>query len=460
MKTDGHKKIFTADRMFLMFMAANVVVIIATLASRFTIGIAMGEMEHDFELRLVAAAKSGASLVAAAELDGYRDIADMNTPPYLALKENLRGFAEDAEVKYAYYLRVLDGKMQYIVDNDFDEKTKVGLGTLPIDAGKVPGLASALEGRVSSSGLGNYMPGWPGLMSAYAPVFDAEGRVAAVCGVDINDAIIVSARRASGMLWLMEVASIVTVALTGMFSLAGYNHEARLARSASAAKTQFLSKVSHEMRTPLAVMSANAQLSDALLRSGGSLPKIYAALGVVRKEASRLARMSDTMIALEAASGEFSEMSGVDAARLIRNIADIYRTLAEHSGNRLTADIPDDMPRVMGNADGISQVLINLISNSNAHTKGGEIRVSMSRGDGAVTVAVSDNGEGVPPEAVSEVFKRRPRLRKDGVPGGIGLSICKEIIDLHGGRIWMESGQGVGTTVCFTLPAEGSVNER
>jgi signal transduction histidine kinase len=447
------RKIFTGNKLFLVFIAANVIVIVTAIVSRFVVNLGMSEIERAFEFRLVETAKRGASLVSAEELDEYFGIYDMNKPSYGMMKEKLRDFAADAGALYVYYLGASDGKARYIIGNDFDAESMGGLDKPPMDSASIPALEIALAGRASSSGFGNYM-------SAYAPVFDENGRVAYVCGIGIDDTSIISARRKSDMLFILEVASIVAVAVSGMYCLAAYNREARLAKSASAAKTEFLSKMSHEMRTPLTVISAKAQVIRAMLEKTEDTDGIREMLDAIREESNRLARMSGAMIALEIASAEFNEMSGLDVTGLLRTVSEIYGTLAEHSGNLLTADIPDGLPRAVGNADGISQVLINLISNANAHTNGGEIRLRVSHNASAITVEVSDDGEGIPPEAMERIFERRPRRERETRAGGIGLSICREIIGAHGGAIWVESEPGAGTTVRFTLPAESRDHER
>jgi signal transduction histidine kinase len=457
---ENARKIFTGNKLFLTFMAANMMVIATATTSRFVVNLGTAEMERGFELRLIETAKRGASMISAEDLGEYRDAADMEKPSYSTMKKNLRDLAADAGVPCIYYFRVSDGKAQYIVDNDFDLSTRGGLDTPPIDSALIPGLETTLAGRASSSGLGNYMPGWPGLMSGYAPIVDANGRVAAVCGVSVNDSSIISARRRRDALFIMEAASITVVALSGMYCLAAYNREARLAKIASAAKTEFLSKVSHEMRTPLTVISVKAQTVRSMLEKTERASAAMEMLDAIKEESIRLARMSGAMIALEIASSEFKEMSSLDVTGFIRTVSSIYRTLAEHSGNRLTVDMPDGLPRAIGNADGISQVLINLISNANKHTKDGEIRLAVSYNSGMFTVEVSDDGEGIPPEDLKKIFDRKPHRGHGAEAGGIGLSICKDIIEAHGGSISMKSEPGAGTTVRFTLPAEGGPDGR
>jgi signal transduction histidine kinase len=144
----------------------------------------------------------------------------------------------------------------------------------------------------------------------------------------------------------------------------------------------------------------------------------------------------------------------VDLAYLFREITAAYKILAERSGNRLVSDIPDDIPHIRGNADGLSQVLINLIANADEHTSGGEITVSAVCDGETITASVSDNGEGVPPEALPGIFERKPLRARDGGVNGIGLSICRDIVTNHSGRIWMESSPGAGTAVYFTLPVQ------
>ncbi|MDR3279635.1 MAG: HAMP domain-containing histidine kinase [Synergistaceae bacterium] len=449
------RKNFASGVLLIMFLISGFAVLIVSLYSRSLAGYLVDEMEYNIESRLIEVSKNGASLVTADELERFREAGDMNLPEYQALRELLRDFSIDSDVLYVYYLRVENGMLRYIVDNDFDEATRVGLDTPSADVTLAPGLASAAEGRAECSGLGNYMTNWKGLLSAYAPIRDKDGRVAAVCGVDINDEMILAARDRTRLLWALELATVVVVFASGFFCLVGYRRETKIARESNITKSKFMSKVSHEMKTPLAVISVKAQFASALLKRGGDLSEVRESLDNMRDEADRLARMSDAMIALEIAGSSFNEIGDLDAGYLLREISAIYRTLVEHDGNRLSTDIPDDMPRISGNADEISQVLINLISNANKHTKNGDISVAAAWSGETMTVTVADNGEGVRPETLPEIFERRPLRAPDGKVNGMGLSICRDIVTSHGGRIWMENSPGVGTAVRFTLPVRG-----
>ena len=183
---------------------------------------------------------------------------------------------------------------------------------------------------------------------------------------------------------------------------------------------------------------------------------------MVRTETSRVARMSRALLNLEKARDITDEVTELDAAALIRSTSEHYRVLVEHSGNKLSVDIPDGLPHVTGNADGLSQLIVNLISNANSHTRGGTIRVKAERLPGAISVTVSDTGAGIEAEILPGVFKRKPFRTTDGEVSGVGLSICREIVERHGGDIRMESAPGAGTSVTFRIPSaqRGSEHER
>jgi signal transduction histidine kinase len=222
-------------------------------------------------------------------------------------------------------------------------------------------------------------------------------------------------------------------------------------------KNHFLMNMNHEMKTPLATISISAQAAAALLRKGGNADEICSMLEVVQAEAERSARMMKTALTLEMAQSARGGMSELDVGLLLKKTAENYRILVERSGNTLTVGIPELLPRALGNADELSQVLINLITNANRHTKMGEITITANREFKMISVTVSDTGEGIEPETVNGIFERKPVKDQHG----LGLSICKEIMDRHGGTIRMESIRGEGTSVTFTLNAlGGNTNEQ
>jgi signal transduction histidine kinase/CheY-like chemotaxis protein len=205
------KEFFSRNTILILFILAFVIVFGVTFAANSFISFLLRTMEFNIEQRMMVASLRAVDLTSAEELDQFRTVEDMQKPSYQALHRRLREFTESTGVLYAYYSRHIDGLMYYIVDNDFDEETMVGLDTKPFELDRTPWIKAALEGRTVVSGLGNYTPGWEGIYSAYSPVFDGEGNVAAVAGVDILDNDIVFARRMVTILTVIQVIAVFMV---------------------------------------------------------------------------------------------------------------------------------------------------------------------------------------------------------------------------------------------------------
>jgi signal transduction histidine kinase len=218
-----------------------------------------------------------------------------------------------------------------------------------------------------------------------------------------------------------------------------------------AAKTRFVSNISHEMRTPLTVVSANAQLSKALLMADADKAEIAERLDVVDGEARRLARMVGEVLRLSMVQEGAKGFARVDLRGVLETVAGVYRTLLEENGNALRLDLPRDLPHVRGDADGLVQVFVNLLANANAHTRDGEVAIRAGRVGGEVVVAVADTGTGIAPELLARVFERG----RSGDPrgAGVGLAVSKMVVERHGGRIDAASPPGAGATVTLVLPA-------
>ena len=135
---------------------------------------------------LITAVTELSHLVSAEELDLFHTVEDMNRPEYKQIRERLIRFGEENSVKFAYFWRDIgDGTFQYIVDNDTDPETQAGPGDF--DDITQDAEREALAGNIGVSELGSYSPGWDGLRSAYAPIYDSKGKVYAVAGVDVSD---------------------------------------------------------------------------------------------------------------------------------------------------------------------------------------------------------------------------------------------------------------------------------
>jgi signal transduction histidine kinase len=144
--------------------------------------------------------------------------------------------------------------------------------------------------------------------------------------------------------------------------------------------------------------------------------------------------------------------------RLAESVIDGFRTQTDK--HRFVLDFPPGFPLVSADEERLRQVFNNLVSNAVKYApKGGEVRVGGWCEDGDVTVYVADQGIGIPQAEQDRLFERFYRvdssLRRSTQGAGLGLYLCRSIIEAHGGRIWLRSEPGKGTTVFFTLPGGG-----
>ncbi len=229
-------------------------------------------------------------------------------------------------------------------------------------------------------------------------------------------------------------------------------------RSANRHKSEFLANMSHELRTPL---NAVIGFSDVLeQRMFGELNARQAEY--VRDIAGSGRHLLDLV-------NEILDLSKVEAGRMelepvefalgdaIRAALLFVRERAAVHGIELAADLPEDLGTVTADERKMRQVLLNLLSNAVKFTpNGGLIAVSARRSDGEIQVSVRDSGIGIAPEDQPKVFEEFQQVGKPSDRSregtGLGLTLAKRFIELHGGRIWLESELGRGTTFTFALP--------
>ncbi len=217
---------------------------------------------------------------------------------------------------------------------------------------------------------------------------------------------------------------------------------------------EVLSTVSHELKTPLMGIRGFAQMiRDRDVEGDEAIDfamEIY-------DNAVRLSTYVERMLQEQAvhAGGETLDIRDV---RLRPLAAQVIKQLATGAPNHeLVNDIAEDSPGVSGDPDKILQILLNLVSNAIKYSpRGGTVRVAAEAHDRWLELVVTDSGVGIPPEARSRIFDRFFRISSfetKGIPGtGLGLSIVKGLVELHGGRIWVESEVGRGSSFHATLP--------
>ena len=220
-------------------------------------------------------------------------------------------------------------------------------------------------------------------------------------------------------------------------------------------RAEFLAMVSHELRTPLAtVRGAVSALLDEF--SGMHPAEVRQFHRIIFEQTDRMrALIADLLDVARIATGTLSITPGpTDVAMLTIEAGNAFRIGGP--GHSLRIDVPPDLPWVMADRSRIVQVLGNLLTNAARHSpESSAIRVSATPGDLQVSVSVSDDGRGIAAESLPHLFQKFSRLESEEQGGdtGLGLAVCKGIVEAHGGRIWAESdGLGLGATFTFTLP--------
>jgi len=228
------------------------------------------------------------------------------------------------------------------------------------------------------------------------------------------------------------------------------------AQRAIRARDEVLAVVSHDLRNPLSTIS----LSASLLLDDGTERRadLSRFLGVIKRSADQANTMiKDLLDVSSIEAGHFSvNRSREDIAELMGQAHELLGPLAEKKSIRLEWEMPDEQLVVSADANQIHRVFSNLVGNAIKFTpEGGAVKVRAEAIDGELRFSVADNGPGIAADELPHVFDRFWQGRKGDRRGaGLGLSIVRGIVEAHGGRIWVESRLGSGTTFHFTVPLQ------
>lgn len=236
-----------------------------------------------------------------------------------------------------------------------------------------------------------------------------------------------------------------------------FNMMAERVRTAYELQQNFVGNVSHELRTPLTSIEGFSQaLLDGVSRGEDEKRR---SLEIISQESKRLVRvLNDLLLLSQMDAGELRpEKSPVDVIDLMRKMDSLYHARANEGGVNLVLDTLASAVTLYTDPDRLELVLTNLLDNAIDYTDpGGTITLSCAVGDGVVYISVADTGQGIEPELLPRIFERFYRVGKSRSTrrggAGLGLSICKELVETLGGRIRVESLPGKGTTFTVTLP--------
>jgi two-component system phosphate regulon sensor histidine kinase PhoR len=237
-------------------------------------------------------------------------------------------------------------------------------------------------------------------------------------------------------------------------------HDVTELRRLERVRQDFVANVSHEFKTPLTAIQGFA---ETLLSGAIDDPKNNRRfLRIIRDHATRLARLTDDLLKLariEAGKLEL-QLLPVSIAEVVEPGTDTALLKANQKQIELTVDIPADLPQIRGDATLLRDVLQNLTDNAIQYTPpGGKICVTAEAKKREVIVSVADTGIGIPLSDQERIFERFYRVdaarSREAGGTGLGLSIAKHIVEVHGGRLWVESEVGAGSKFSFSVPIAG-----
>ncbi|HEY8643287.1 MAG TPA: ATP-binding protein [Candidatus Dormibacteraeota bacterium] len=226
----------------------------------------------------------------------------------------------------------------------------------------------------------------------------------------------------------------------------------------SNAKSYFVSLVGHEFRTALTGIQG---FSELLAEQDFDDAEVKEFAREIHSEGKRLTRMISEMLDLDRMeSGRMQLNYGkVDLNRVVAEVADRFQAATQ--SHWMLLDLDAALPAIEGDADKLTQVVSNLLSNAIKYSpNGGDVLVKSGSDGAEVKVSITDHGLGLPPEALDTVFERYARHEskdRESITGtGLGLPLVRQIVDMHGGRVWAESEEGKGSTFTFAVPIQRS----
>jgi signal transduction histidine kinase len=338
---------------------------------------------------------------------------------------------------------------------------------LSVDAANRWSLIQTACFAVASVGLAllcGFVISW----SFIVPVREANRFLTRVTAGDLNATIIVPNRDEFGGLALRmnqmsrELRRLAAEQQQAASELRSLNERLQ---QASHAKSEFLANMSHELRTPMnAILGFTEMLLDGLY--GEVPPDLDEPLRDIQTNGRHLLRLINDVLDLskieagrmELALGEYSPGEVIDAVRAS------LRSLAADKGLEFVARVPRDLPVGVADSKRITQCLMNLAGNALKFTREGRVEIAVEVENGQLIYRVSDTGIGIPKEELENVFAEFRQvdatITREFGGTGLGLSITKRFVEMHGGRIWVDSDLGHGSTFSFSIPVRTEESAR
>jgi signal transduction histidine kinase len=416
---------------------------------------------------------------------------------------DLKDLLETLVRRASQLLGTSNGFIYLVAPDGADLERQVGVGVFDQDRSPRVKPGEGLSGKVWQTGqplvVDDYDT-WPGRSPSGTSLIHAMAGVPLHSGSRVVGVLAIASDRESKQVFgdeeielLTRFARLASIALDNARLFTEVQRAREEAETANQAKSAFLSMVSHELRTPLTSVLGFARIIQKRLeervfpavqseevKTQRAMQQVRENVGIIIGEGERLTAMINDVLDLakiEAGKVEW-HMQPLSVAEVIERATAATASLFEEKHLRLIKEVSEGLPPVVGDRDRLIQVVINLISNAVKFTPAsrgmpgvsgtgraeqGLVTCRASQSDGEIMISVSDTGIGIADADRAKVFEKFTQvgdaLTEKPKGTGLGLPICKEIVERHGGRIWVDSELGKGSTFTFTLPAGSGAAE-
>ena len=439
-----------------LFIVVILIVIGLTYYANNYINYYLAIIQDNIEKRLLTECRVIEGMVSVPELQGYHTTDDMETPSYIELRKELAYYADRKDLVHVYFMRLSGGQVQYIIDSDINPQTNYGLNKFT-DTYSL--ILDTYNKRIPVfNTIGNYQVGAEGLLSAYAPILDEYGNIVAVIRVDISDKEIVERKEEAKKLTYVSIFSTIVLGVTGFIVIGGYRKKANDYSVASIAKGEFLSKMSHEMRTPMNAIIGLCRM----IKKTDDLGKKDEYVDIINSSSGYLLELINGI--LDVSKIEANKMTlnveKFSLREVMRDIEVMLNSQVEKKSQNLKIEIPDNIPKQLyGDKTRLTQIIVNLAANAVKFTPElGNVAIKIILLEQTTSAChlefiVQDSGIGIEEASLETLFE--PFEQADGSitrkfgGTGLGLTITKHLVEMMQGTISVSSIVGEGSIFRF-----------